>query len=199
MHTLPATQTRGDVLPRLWRVTDLVTPPPLPYFLHNLLPCQASMTPSRGPQAPCRAAPTRACQSLLALALTMGAARGFLFAPAAGGDLRRAASQSSSHRTGRIATSVRAANCHVDVSYLDRRSCRCCWCVCWWRIGRLMTCCRIGARLLQGGVGLLVSACSFNRRSHYFRVCNTGVPLRCCACCSHRMRARTNPPATIIM
>ena len=90
-----------------------------------MLSCQASMTPSRGPQAPCRAAPTRACQSLLVLAMAVGAARGFLFTPAAGGDLRRAAGQasssssssSSSHRTGRIATatSVRAANCYVDV------------------------------------------------------------------------------------
>lgn len=93
---------------------------PLPHPLRYLIVCticspaQASMTPSRGPQARW-AAPTRACQSLLVLALTVEAARGFLFAPAAGGDLWRAAGQGSSHRTGRIATSVRAVDCYVDV------------------------------------------------------------------------------------
>lgn len=124
-------------------IQTTLPPPPMSHCLHYLLSCQASMTPSRGPQAPW-AAPTRACQSLLVLALTMGAARGFLSAPAAGGDLRRAAGQGSSHRTGRIATSVRAAGCYVDVGSLDlsgrcvaKLIARCCsfWYVCIDNIG----------------------------------------------------------------
>jgi len=82
---------------------------------HVLLFPQAIMTPSRGPgpQADrrARAAPTRAYQSLLVLASVLGMARGFVFAPAAGGDLRRAGCSS---RTGQTTKSVRREPPFVD-------------------------------------------------------------------------------------